>query len=364
MDALLSQPLPTLMPASFNFLDYTISKRMLMKKVYLPLIVIDFQKKLMEDQFKSLVVAHHEKTRPHSYVAHPSKEDVSISRVIVYPPQKKTTQPPNHKEKYTILWVINQPFNLDEWIDNYDQLGQSRLLTHQQPIILAYDGDFPFQEQTSLMAFLNNKGHNVMSLCLNTIDANEQCCQIALTHLVTQVFSSTSIENLKKQYLKHAKPLRTSTLAKLFTNTQDPHDVIHRLIKKVEKHVSRGTTDQSASFKTLMHFGFLLHQDLIEHYLTYHNEENTQDSQRPMLNTMRSLSELHKTLQGVSHIKNIYNRHAFSRISQRKKLFTTDFQSTVANLTKRAKEHQNKNPNAQSASIKTLKTLYQLKIIK
>ena len=237
-------------------------------------------------------------------------------------------------------------------------------MTHQQPIILAYDGDLPFQEQTSPIPILNNKGHSVKSLCLNTIDANDQCCQTAVTHLVTQMFSSKSIKHLKKQYLKHAKHPRTSTLAKLFTNTQDPHDVIHRLIKKVEKHVSRGTTDQSASFKTLMHFGFLLHQDLVEYYLECHKEENTQDSQRPMLNTMMSLSELHKTLQGVSHIKNIYNRHAISRTSQRKKLFTTDFQSTVANLTKRAKEYQNKNPNAQSASIKTLKTLYQLKIIK
>ena len=154
-------------------------------------------------------------------------------------------------------------------------------------------------------------------------------------------------------------------MAKLFTNTQDPHEVIHRLIHKVEKHVSRGTTDQSASFKTLMHFGFLLHQDLYEHYLECQKEENTQDCQHPMLNTMKSLSKLHEILQDVSHIKNIYNRHAIIRTSQRKKLFTTDdFQSTVNKLTERVKNHQNKNPNAQSASIKTLNTLYQLKIIK
>ena len=74
-----------------------------MKKVCLPLIVIDFQKKLMEDQYKSLVVAHHEKTRPQSYVPHPSKEDVSISRVIVPPPKKKQH---NHQitRKYTPLY--------------------------------------------------------------------------------------------------------------------------------------------------------------------------------------------------------------------------------------------------------------------
>ena len=334
-----------------------------MNKVYLPLIVVDFQKKLMQKQFASLVIAHHEKTKPQSSVPHPSKKDVLISRFIVH---NKTpiTRPPNHKEKHTIVWVINKPFDLDQWINNYEALSQSRLLSPQQSFILAYDGDLPFQEQTSPIPFLNNKGHNVKSLCLNATDANEQCYQTALTHLVTKLFPSTSIENLKKQYLKHAKHPRTSTLAKLFTNTQDPHEVIHRLIHKVEKHVSRGTTDQSASFKTLMHFGFLLHQDLYEHYLECQKEENTQDCQHPMLNTMKSLSKLHEILQDVSHIKNIYNRHAIIRTSQRKKLFTTDFQSTVNKLTERVKNHQNKNPNAQSASIKTLNTLYQLKIIK
>ena len=82
-----------------------------------------------------------------------------------------------------------------------------------------------------------------------------------------------------------------------------------------------------------------------------------------MLNTMESLSKLHEILQDVSHIKNIYNRHAIIE-HLKEKLFTTDFQSTVNKLTEFIKNHQNKNPNAQSASIKTLNTLYQLKIIK
>ena len=74
-----------------------------MNKVYLPLIVVDFQKKLMQKQFASLVIAHHEKTKPQSSVPHPSKKDVLISRFIVH---NKT---PITQGKHTIVWVINKP---------------------------------------------------------------------------------------------------------------------------------------------------------------------------------------------------------------------------------------------------------------